>query len=106
MPKNGGINKNIIGIMGFSGGGHLASTAATHFQHSCLTNSQNTTLRPDVMVLAYPVISFTGTIGHKGSGDQLLGKNASPEKIKEYSYNQQVTSKTPPAFLVHAKMMG
>ena len=53
------------------------------------------------MVLAYPVIIFTAVIGH--TGDNLLGKNASIEKIKEYSNEQQVTAQTPPAFLVHAK---
>lgn len=104
--KKWGLNKKAIGIMGFSAGGHLASTAGTHFQHSYITNPKKTSLRPDFMVLAYPVISFTDSIGHKGSGDQLLGKNASPEKIKEYSNEQQVTAQTPPAFLVHAKNDG
>lgn len=98
-----GINKNHIGIMGFSAGGHLASTAGTHFQHTYIANPKNTSLRPDFMVLVYPVISFTDSIGHEGSRDQLLGKNASQEKIKEYSNEFHVTSKTPPAFLVHAK---
>lgn len=101
--KEWGINKNTIGIMGFSAGGHLASTAGTHFQHTYITNPKKTSLRPDFMVLAYPVISFTEAIGHTGSGDNLLGKNASIEKIKEYSNEQQVTAQTPPAFLVHAK---
>jgi acetyl esterase/lipase len=101
--KEWGINKHDVGIMGFSAGGHLASTAGTHFQHTYIGNPKKTSLRPDFMVLAYPVISFTEAIGHTGSGDNLLGKNASPEKIKEYSNEQQVTSKTPPAFLVHAK---
>lgn len=101
--KEWGVDKNRVGIMGFSAGGHLASTAGTHFQHTYIANPKNTSLRPDFMVLAYPVISFTDSIGHKGSGDQLLGKNASPEKIKEYSNELQVTEKTPPSFLVQAK---
>lgn len=101
--KKWNINPDKIGIMGFSAGGHLASTAGTHFQTSYIDNSENTSLRPDFMILVYPVISFSDSIGHTGSRDNLLGKNPSPEKIKEYSNEMQVTSKTPPAFLVHAK---
>lgn len=55
------------------------------------------------MVLVYPVISFTDSVGHEGSRNQLIGKNPSEEKIKEYSNEFHVTSKTPPTFLVHAK---
>lgn len=101
--KEWGINKNTIGIMGFSAGGHLASTAGTHFQRSYIANPKKTNLRPDFMVLAYPVISFTDSIGHTGSADQLLSKKASAEKIKEYSNELQVTTQTPPTFLVHGK---
>lgn len=102
--KDWNINKNAIGIMGFSAGGHLASTAGTHFQKAYIANPKNTSLRPDFMVLVYPVIALSDTtIAHRGSGDKLLGKNASPELIKEFSNELQVTSKTPPAFLVHAK---
>lgn len=97
------INKKAIGIMGFSAGGHLASTAGTHFKTAYINNPKNTSLRPDFMVLVYPVVSFTEAIGSKSSGEQLLGKNPSPAKIEEYSNEMQVTKKTPPAFLVHAK---
>ncbi len=97
------INKNQIGIMGFSAGGHLASTAGTHFQKSYITNPKKTSLRPDFMILVYPVISFIDTVGHMGSRDQLIGKNPSKEKIKEYSNELQVNSKTPPTFLIHSK---
>jgi dipeptidyl aminopeptidase/acylaminoacyl peptidase len=55
------------------------------------------------MILVYPVISFNDSIGHKGSYQNLLGKNATPEKIREYSNETQVTPQTPPTFLVHAK---
>jgi acetyl esterase/lipase len=96
------INTKRIGIMGFSAGGHLAATAGTHFKKSYITNN-NINLRPDFMVLAYPVISFTDSTAHFGSRDQLLGKNPTAEKIKEYSNELQVTPQTPPAFLVHAK---
>lgn len=97
------IDKNKIGIMGFSAGGHLASTAGTHFKKSYIDNPKNTSLRPDFMILGYPVISFTDSIGHIGSRDQLIGKNPTQEKIKEYSNELQVTKETPPTFLVHAK---
>lgn len=98
-----GLDEHRIGIMGFSAGGHLASTAGTHFNKSFITNPDHVNLRPDFMILIYPVISFTNEIGHIGSRDQLLGKNPSPEKIKEYSNEMQVTDKTPPTFLAQAK---
>lgn len=101
--KKWGINKNDVGIMGFSAGGHLASTAGTHFQHTYISNPKNINLRPDFMILVYPVISFSDSIGHKGSANNLLGANASNEEIREYSNELQVTAKTPPTFLVHAK---
>ena len=91
-----------IGIMGFSAGGHLASTAGTHFNRTYIENKKGINLRPDFMVLLYPVISFSDSIGHRGSRDNLLGKNPSPEKIREYSNELQVTPQTPPCFLVHA----
>lgn len=96
------INPSRIGIMGFSAGGHLASTAGTHFDKSVIENKNNISLRPDFMILIYPVISFTDSIGHIGSRDNLLGKNPSAEKISGYSGELQVMANTPPAFLVHA----
>ena len=89
--------------MGFSAGGHLASTAGTHFNNTHIDNKKNTSLRPDFMVLIYPVISFSEEIGHMGSRENLLGKNPSAEKIKEYSNELQVTAGTPPTFLVHSE---
>jgi acetyl esterase/lipase len=97
------IQTGKIGIMGFSAGGHLASTEGTHYQHSFIDNPKHTNLRPDFMVLIYPVISFNDNITHMGSRDNLIGKNPSPEKIKLYSNEMQVTDDTPPTFLVHAK---
>ena len=96
------IDASRIGIMGFSAGGHLASTAGTHFKKSTIPNEKNTSLRPDFMVLIYPVISFTDDIGHLGSRENLLGKNPTPEKIKLYSNELQITKETPPTFLVHS----
>jgi len=97
------INTNRIGIMGFSAGGHLASTVATHLNQLVIENKNNINLRPDFAILIYPVISFTDSIGHTGSRDNLLGKKISPEKIIQYSNELQVTPQTPPSFLVHAE---
>ncbi|HEU5166888.1 MAG TPA: pectinesterase family protein [Chitinophagaceae bacterium] len=98
-----GIDKNKIGIMGFSAGGHLASTAATHFDFKAdASNNDTTSGRPDFAILIYPVISFDSTFGHKGSRNNLIGANATKEKTDFYSNELQVTATTPPVFLVHA----
>lgn len=96
------IKSNRIGIMGFSAGGHLAATAGTHFGKSVITNTQNTSLRPDFMLLIYPVISFMDDKVHMGSRNQLIGEAPSPEKIISFSNELQVTEQTPPTFLIHA----
>jgi acetyl esterase/lipase len=101
--KQWGVHKNKIGIMGFSAGGHLASTAATHFNFKAdASNTDTTSLRPDFAILIYAVISFDSTIAHMGSVNNLIGANAAAEKIFFFSNEQQVTSNTPPSFLVHA----
>jgi acetyl esterase/lipase len=100
--KEWNINPNRIGIMGFSAGGHLASTAGTHFETAVIDNPNKTSLRPDFMMLIYPVISFDENVGHMGSREQLIGKTPSSDKIKLYSNELQVTKNTPPTFLVHA----
>jgi acetyl esterase/lipase len=97
-----GINPNKIGLMGFSAGGHLASTASTHFNTVVIENSANTSVRPDFLVLVYPVISFSDSLAHMGSRDNMLGKNPSEEKKILYSNELQVTAQTPPTFLLHA----
>ena len=98
-----GVDTGHVGIMGFSAGGHLASTAGTHFNRVTIENKDNISLRPDFMILLYPVISFSDSIGHRGSRDCLIGKNPSPSAILEYSNELQVTEQTPPAFIVQAE---
>jgi acetyl esterase/lipase len=97
------IDPQKIGIMGFSAGGHLASTAGTHFTTAVIDNPQHTSLRPDFMILGYPVISFADSICHKGSKVNLIGKNPSQEQVALYSNELQITQQTPPTFLVHAE---
>ncbi len=97
-----GIDPLKIGVMGFSAGGHLASTVGTHFSKTYILNDHSTSLRPDFMLLVNPVISFTDDIGHKGTKENLLGKDASQDQIKLYSNELQVARSTPPSFLVHA----
>ncbi|MBC7722802.1 MAG: alpha/beta hydrolase [Pedobacter sp.] len=97
-----GINATNIGVMGFSAGGHLASTIGTHYTINFIDNKENTSLRPDFLVLGYPVISFMDSLAHMGSRDNMLGKNPSEEKKILYSNELQVNAQTPPSFLVHA----
>lgn len=99
--KNYGVNPKKIGIMGSSAGGHLASTAGTHYKNSQITNPKNTSLRPDFLILNYPVISFADSLTHGGSRSNLLPAISS-DKIKEYSNELQVDAKTPPSFVTHA----
>ena len=98
------IDKNNIGVMGFSAGGHLASTLGTHFNQEKNRKDKIDSLssRPDFMVLMYPVVSMSEKFAHKGSTKHFLGENP-PKKLKEYYSNEkQVTSNTPPTFLVVA----
>ena len=97
------VNPNRIGLMGFSAGGHLASTAGTHFARPVGPNPGPTSVRPDFLVLAYPVISLTDSLAHGGSRDNLLGQNAPADQIRRYSNELQVSDQTPPTFLVHAQ---
>jgi acetyl esterase/lipase len=97
------VNPHKIGIMGFSAGGHLASTAATHFQRNADAGNKDTTsVRPDFVALIYPVISFSDKLTHGGSRDRLLGPHPDAAQIQLFSNELQVTHASPPAFLVHA----
>jgi len=92
-----------VGIMGFSAGGHLASTAGTHFdagKDGSADPIERMSSRPDFLILGYPVISF-GTYAHKGSLHMLLGDNPDPKLVENLSNELQVTAQTPPTFLFH-----
>lgn len=96
------IDNNKIGTIGFSAGGHLASTLATHYDDKVYKTDSKISARPDFSLLIYPVISMQNDITHKGSQNNLLGKNPSKELIDSFSNEKKVTPKTPPTFLIHA----
>jgi acetyl esterase/lipase len=100
--KEWGINPDKVGIIGFSAGGHLASTVITHFNKVVIDNPQNISVRPDFAILGYPVITF-GESAHRGSRENLIGKNPSQELIDLYSNEKQVTPQTPMTFIVQAE---
>lgn len=101
--KEWNLDPGRIGILGFSAGGHLASTLGTHFdagKPDAKDEIEKVSSRPDLMVLIYPVITM-GDLTHKGSKLNLLGESPTPELIKLYSNELQITKDTPPTFLVH-----
>ncbi len=100
--KEFGVAPDRVGVWGFSAGGHLASTIGTHFD-AANTNASDpidsVSSRPDFLILAYPVISFTTPYTHKGSMKNLLGDNPDPALVQSLSSELQVTPQTPPTFL-------
>jgi acetyl esterase/lipase len=100
--KEFNVDPKKIGIAGFSAGGHLASTAGTHYRNVLVDNPGNVSVRPDFMILLYPVISFSDSVGHIGSRTNLLGASPAAGDVKLYSNETQVTDDTPPTFLMHA----
>jgi acetyl esterase/lipase len=100
--KEWGILSDKIGVMGFSAGGHLASTLSTHFNEKVYDFIEPTSARPDFSLLIYPVISMDAGTTHNGSRVNLLGGNPSADRVKHFSNELQVNGKTPPAFLVHS----
>ena len=99
-----GIDPHRVGVLGFSAGGHLASTAATHFDvgnASATDPIDRVSSRPDIAILIYPVITFADPFTHAGSRHNLLGEHLSPDLIALLSNEKRVTSQTPPSFLVH-----
>lgn len=104
MAKDFNIDSNKIGIIGFSAGGHLASTLGTHFDkkvYEPIDVIDKQSARPDFMALGYPVISF-GPSTHSGSKKNLIGESPKPEMEEYFSNELQVTENTPPTFLFHA----
>ena len=102
--KEWGLDPKRIGIWGFSAGGHLASTAATHFdagKPDAKDPIERASCRPDYAILAYPVITMQGPHTHRGSRDNLLGRDPPAELLKSLSNETQVTRQTPPTFLFH-----
>ncbi|AYN66294.1 beta-galactosidase [Euzebyella marina] len=95
------IKPDRIGIMGFSAGGHLASTLSTHYNDQVYTSNYTASARPDFSILVYPVISMDENITHMGSRTNLLGENANAEDLQKYSNEKQVNKQTPPTFLIH-----
>ncbi|MBJ6369490.1 alpha/beta hydrolase [Snuella sp. CAU 1569] len=99
------ISENDIGVMGFSAGGHLASTLGVHYHEEMYQPrvlEDSLSARPDFMALLYPVITMNATYAHKGSIHNLLGDSPSQTLLDYYSNEQYVNSQTPPTFLVHA----
>lgn len=97
------INPNKIGVIGFSAGGHLASTLATQFNWNLYNDGSQTSARPDFAILGYPVISMNDEFTHAGSKNKLLGKNVSIANKEQFSSELQVSKQTPPCFIFHAK---
>ncbi len=100
--KKWNINTQKIGVIGFSAGGHLASTLSTHYKDVVYNVTDSTSARPDFSVLVYPVISMEDKITHQGSKNKLLGLTPTLEMIEKYSNEKQIDAATPPTFIVHA----
>ena len=102
--SNWGLDPHRIAIIGFSAGGHLASTAGTHFDAGKPHDTdpiERVSSRPDRMILVYPVIALATPYGHSGSLRNLLGDNPAPELVESLSNERQVNKDTPPTFLWH-----
>lgn len=96
------LDVNKVGVIGFSAGGHLAAMLGTHYDSSFISNKAKTNLRPDFMILVYPVISMDNSLTHRGSRVNLLGENPSMDKVMYFSGEQQVKRNTPPAYVTHS----
>jgi acetyl esterase/lipase len=100
--KEWNLDPHRVGIIGFSAGGHLASTLGTHFTKAYVSNPNQIDLRPDFMILLYPVISMDPKVAHMGSRGALLGQHPTDEQVQLYSNELQVTKDTPPTLLIQS----
>lgn len=96
------IDPKKVGVIGFSAGGHLASTLSTHYAEKVYEVKDNSSARPDFSLLIYPVVSFDTAITHRGSRNNLIGIKPDAEQVERFSNELQITAETPPAFLVHS----
>lgn len=100
--KRWNVDPQRVGLLGFSAGGHLAATAATQYSTPVVAGATAAQVRPDFVMLAYPVISFEDAITHAVSRETLLGKQPTAQQIDKYSNERHVTAATPPTFIMHA----
>jgi len=96
------IDPKKVGVIGFSAGGHLASTISTHYAEKVYDVKDNTSARPDFSLLIYPVVSMDTLVTHRGSRNNLLGLKPGDDLVRRFSNELQITADTPPAFLVHS----
>ncbi|HBC79932.1 MAG TPA: alpha/beta hydrolase [Bacteroidales bacterium] len=96
------INPKRVGVIGFSAGGHLASTISTHYNDKVYEVKDNISARPDFSLLIYPVISMDTAITHRGSRNNLIGIDPTEKNVLRFSNEKQINGDTPPAFLVHS----
>jgi acetyl esterase/lipase len=96
------INPDRVGVIGFSAGGHLASTLSTHYAEKVYEVKDNTSARPNFSLLIYPVVSFDTLITHRGTRNNLIGLKPDIKQVQRFSNELQITADTPPAFLVHS----
>jgi acetyl esterase/lipase len=100
--KEWNIDPSRVGAIGFSAGGHVATTLATHFNKAYVDNPDQVSLRPDFLIAVYPVVSMDARITHMDSRKALLGENPSDDRVRLFSNELQVSADTPPTLLLHA----
>ena len=96
------IDPKKVGVIGFSAGGHLASTISTHYADKVYEVKDNVSARPDFSLLIYPVITMDTTFTHRGTRNNLIGLDPTEKNVFRFSNEKQITADTPPAFLVHS----
>ena len=101
-----GVDPNNIGVIGFSAGGHLAASASTLFKEPVNKQLKSADVRPDYSILMYPVISMDDAITHKGSKENLLGKNPTSQMVEKFTLENQVSNETPITLMIHSSNDG